>query len=100
MGTVAAAGETAVRDAYMKDGWRWRRSGAPEQHLPLGDGERLFETHRLGARHVAAECRQFVRAAPLVFVSPPELANQPVVQQTLDDAVQRAGAETNRAVGQ
>src|SRR6185295_10241559 len=51
---------------------------------------------RLGPRNIAAEGGELVGPPPLVFAAA-ELADQPVVQQTLDDPVERARTETDGA---
>ena len=56
-------------------------SGGTE--LSFGDGEGLFEPGRLSESHVAAEWRELVRPAPLVFVATTDadaLLDQPILE--------------------
>src|SRR5437870_1157441 len=71
-----------------------------EQRLAPCDRERVLEARRLGARDVAAECGEGIRAPPVIAAlraMSVRLANQSVGEQPLDDPVERAGAETDAA---
>src|SRR5687768_537097 len=60
----------------------------------------VFKAQRFGTRQLAAEGSQFVSPAPLVpIVFGRQLDDELVVQETFDEAVERAGAEANLAAG-
>ena len=68
-----------------------------EPHAARGRHQ-LLETHRFGARHLRGRTASACRAAPLVpSSSGGSLDDQLVVQEALDQAVERAGAEPDVA---
>src|SRR5688500_13346491 len=72
--------------------WKESRAARGRHHL--------LETDGLGARHLAAERRQLVRPAAFVAVAfRGQLDDQLVVQEALDQAVERPGAQANVAAG-
>src|SRR3954466_3174986 len=70
-------------------------SGATEEHLLLGNGQRLFEPPSLGKCDGTAEWRELVQAAAIAVAG--SFLYQPPAQEPLDDAVERARAQPDRA---
>src|ERR1051325_4613392 len=72
----------------------------PEQRFAAGDRQGLLEPGGFGACHPAAERSEIVRAAARVGGAAGVLTDQAVGEQPLDDAVERAGAQADGAVGE